>query len=180
MITNKRIIIFFIFVGLFSLSFWIGSQSQVSNDDAQEFLKEFEALIEGIDAVGIFTHNLTIAMPMFIPGFGIAWGFFASWQTGFAFAALATTTPILNEIHPLYLLYLSPFGIMELVAYSLAMSRSFLLIHKIIKKISIAVDYKIIGIEIGIVVGLLLVGGFLESHMITLVEESGMEMPFLD
>ena len=67
---------------------------------------------------------------------------------------------------------------MELVAYSIAMSRSLLLINKIIKKISIKDDYKIVGIEVGIVAGLLLAGGFLEVYMIEIVEQSGIEMPF--
>ena len=115
---------------------------------------------------------------MFIPGFGVAWGFFTSWQTGYAFAALISVIPMLSEVPALALLYLSPFGMMELVAYSIAMSRSLLLIHKIIKKISIKDDYKIVGIEVGIVVGLLLAGGFLEVYMIEIAEQSGMEMPF--
>ena len=131
---DSRVVIFFVFVGLFTLSYWIGSTTEVNPEDAEEFLAEFEALIEDIDAIGIFTHNTTIALPMFIPGFGIAWGLFASWNTGFAFAALATTTPLLNEVPSLAILYLSPFGVMELVAYSLAMSRSYILIRKIIKK----------------------------------------------
>jgi hypothetical protein len=68
---------------------------------------------------------------------------------------------------------------MELVAYSLGISRSYLLIYKIIKKISIKKilldDYKIIAIEVGIVLGLLLAGGFLEAYLI-----ETMEMPVLD
>ena len=175
---SKRVLTFFIFVGLFTASYYIGSLSEVPEEDAQAFLEEFNELIEDIDAIGIFTHNLTIALPMFVPGFGIAWGFYASWSTGFAFAALVTTTPLLEEVPALALLYLSPFGLMELTAYSIAMSRSLLLINKLIKKISIKVDAKIVGIEIGIVVGLLLAGGFLEDYMIKLVEESGFEMPF--
>jgi hypothetical protein len=55
------------------------------------------------------------------------------------------------------------------------MSRSLLLIHKIIKKIPIKPDYKITGIEIGIVVGLLLGGGFLEAYLIQVVEDAGIE-----
>ena len=175
---SKRVLAFFIFVGLFSLSYFIGSLSEVPEEDAQAFLEEFNELIKDIDAIGIFTHNATIALPMFIPGFGVAWGLFASWQTGYAFAALVTTNPILKEVPALAILYLSPFGLMELTAYSIAMSRSLLLIHKIIKKISIKPDAKIVGIEVGIVLGLLLAGGFLEDYMIKLVEESGFEMPF--
>ena len=173
---QKRIITFFIFVGLFSVSYFIGSQSEVSHEDALTFQEEFNNLIEDIDGIGIFLHNSVVALPMFIPGFGIAWGFFSSWQTGQAFAALALLNPIISDIHPLAILYASPFGIMELVAYSTAMSRSFLLIHKIIKKIPIKNDYKIIGIEVGLVLGLLIAGGFLEAYMIEYAEEMGLVM----
>jgi len=165
-------------MGLFTASYQIGALSEVPQEDAEAFLEEFEELIEGIDGPGIFFHNLVIGLPMFIPGFGVAWGFFTSWQTGYAFAALVSIIPQLSEVPALALLYLSPFGMMELVAYSIAMSRSLLLIHKIIKKISIKDDYKIVGIEVGIVVGLLLAGGFLEVYMIEIAEQSGMEMPF--
>jgi len=167
---RKRILVFFIFMGLFSLSYWIGSIFTVEQEEAEAFLEEFEELIEDIDGIGIFLHNSMIGLPMFIPGFGIAWGFFTSWQTGYAFAALATTIPILREIPSLALLYLSPFGIIELTAYSIGMSRSFLLIHKIIKKISIKQDAKIVGIEIAIVAGLLLAGGILEAYMIEITD----------
>ena len=167
---QKRIVTFFIFVGLFSASYFIGSQSQISHEDALTFQEEFNNLIEDIDGIGIFLHNSVVALPMFIPGFGIAWGFFSAWQTGQAFAALALLNPIISDIHPLALLYASPFGIMELVGYSIAMSRSLLLTHKIIKKIPIKNDYKIIGIEVGIVVGLLLAGGFLEAYLIDTIE----------
>lgn len=167
---RKRILVFFIFMGLFSLSYWIGSIFTVEQEEAEAFLEEFEELIGDIDGPGIFFHNAAIGLPMFIPGFGIAWGFFTSWQTGYAFAALATTIPILREIPSLALLYLSPFGIMELTAYSIGMSRSFLLIHKIIKKISIKQDAKIVGIEIAIVAGLLFAGGILEAYMIEITD----------
>jgi hypothetical protein len=163
-------ITFFIFIGLFSASYFIGSQTEVSHEDALAFQEEFNNLIGDIDGIGIFLHNSVVALPMFIPGVGIAWGFFAAWQTGQAFAALALLNPIISDINPLALLYASPFGIMELVGYSIAMSRSLLLSHKIIKKIPIKNDYKIIGIEVGIVVGLLLAGGFLEAYLIDTIE----------
>ena len=160
-----------IFIGLFSASYYIGSQGEVSEEDAIAFQEEFSELIEDIDGIGIFLHNATIAIVMFIPGFGVGWGFFSAWQTGQAFSALALLNPIISQIHPLALLYASPFGIMELIAYSLGMSRSYLLAHKLIKKIPIKKDYKITGIEVGIVLGLLLAGGFLEAYLIETIEE---------
>ena len=169
--SNKRLFAFLIFIGLFTASYFIGSQSEVSEEDALAFQEEFSKLIDEIDGVGIFLHNALIAVVMFIPGFGVAWGFFSAWQTGQAFAALALLNPIISEIHPLALLYASPFGIMELVAYSIGMSRSLLIVWNMIKKIPIIKDYKIIAIEIGIVLGLLLVGGFLEAYLIETIDE---------
>ena len=163
-------------MGLFSLAFQIGSMSEVNEEDARIFMEEFEALIDEIDAIGIFLHNTSISLPMFVPGFGIAWGFFTAGSTGYAFAAIVSLTPALSEVPALALLYLSPFGLMELVAYSIGTSRSYILIHMIIKKINLKIALRPTIIEIGIVVGLLLAGGFLEDYMIKLVQESGFEL----
>jgi len=170
-VKNQRIIVFFIFSGLFTASYYIGSLSEISQEDAELFMEEFEKLIEDIDGLGIFLHNSMIALIMFVPGVGVGWGLFSAFQTGQAFAAIALLSPEVASIHPLTILLASPFGLMELVAYSIGISRSYLLIYKIIKKISIKTDYKITAIEIGIVLGLLIAGGFLEAYLIDLIEE---------
>ncbi len=174
-----RIITFFVFMGLFTAAFQLGSMSEVSEEEANIFMKEFEELIEDIDAIGIFVHNTTISLPMFIPGFGVAWGLFSAWSTGFAFAAIVTVTPELKEIPAVAILYMSPFGLMELGAYSLATSRSFILIRAITKKVDLKPFLKPTIIEIAILVGLLLAGGFLEDYMIKLAQEEGVQMPDL-
>lgn len=164
-------------MGIFAGVYQLGSMSTVSQEDAEAFMSEFEELVLDIDGFGIFTHNTTIALPMFIPGFGIAWGLFSAWSTGFAFASIAMTAPIIADIPPLSILFLSPFGLMELVAYSLGISRSFILIRAISKKINLVSFLKPTLIEIGIVVGLLLAGGYLEYYMIELAQEEGFKMP---
>lgn len=176
---NKiRIITFFVFLGLFAAAYQLGSMSNVTEEEANAFMAEFEELVLDIDAFGIFTHNLTLALPMFIPGFGVAWGLFSAWSTGFAFASIALTAPQIAEIHPLSILFLSPFGLMELFAYSLGISRSFILIRAVVKKIDLMPLLKPTLIEIGIVTGLLLAGGYLEFYMIELAQEQGlMNMP---
>jgi len=176
---NKiRIILFFIFLGLFAAAYQIGSMSTVSDQEANAFMAEFEELVLDIDAFGIFTHNLTIALPMFIPGFGVAWGLFSAWSTGFAFAAIVVTAPQLSDIPPLSILFLSPFGLMELVAYSFGISRSFILIKAIIKKVNLVPFIKPTLIEIGIMISLLLAGGYLEFYMIEIAREGGLiDMP---
>lgn len=175
---NKiRIITFFIFLIIFASAYQIGSFSTVGDEEAKMFMSEFEKLVLDIDAFGIFTHNTTIALPMFIPGFGVAWGLFSAWSTGYAFAAIATTAPILADVPPLAILFLSPFGLMELVAYSLGISRSFILIRAITKKVNLTSFIKPTAIEIGIVVGLLLAGGYLEFYMIELAQQEGFKLP---
>jgi hypothetical protein len=103
---------------------------------------------------------------MFIPGFGIAWGAFAAFSTGMAFSVLQDANPMLANIPSLTILFMSPFGLMEIAAYSIAMSRSYMIVHKMIKRMPIRPDLRVIGLEVAILVGLLLAGGFLEYYFI--------------
>ena len=162
----NRIVLFFVFLGIFSASFAVGAEVQVSEEESAIILEELELLIGEIDAVGIFTHNTLLALPMFIPGFGIAWGAFAAFSTGMAFSVIQDANPMLENIPSLTILFMSPFGLMEVAAYSIAMSRSYMIIHKMIKRMPIRQDYRVIGLEVAILIGLLLVGGFIEYYFI--------------
>ena len=161
-----RIITFFILLGLFSAAFQIGSISDVSDDEAKALMSDFEDLVAGVEGTGIFINNITAALPMFIPGAGVAWGLYTAWSTGFAFTAIVSGMPGLENIPPLAILYASPFGAMELVAYSIGLSRSCHLTYSLIKRSKLKSQIKPTLIEIGIVVGLLLAAGFLEEYMI--------------
>ena len=163
---NFRIVSFFIFVAIFSLTFALASEIQLTEDEVTEIIEEFDEMTEGIDGPGIFIHNVSLALPMFIPGFGIFWGLFAAFSTGVAFSAMKSAIPLLDQIPPLSILFMTPFGLMELTAYSIAMSRSYILIHKIIKKMPIRPDIRVICLEVAILVALLLAGGLLEYFMI--------------
>ena len=162
----NRIVLFFIFLGIFSASFAIGAEVKVSEEESAIILEQFESLIDEIDAIGIFSHNTSLALPMFIPGFGIAWGAFAAFSTGIAFSVLKDASPMLANVPSLSILFMSPFGLMEVAAYSIAMSRSYMIVHKMIKRMPIRPDLRVIGIEIAILVGLLLIGGFVEYYFI--------------
>jgi uncharacterized membrane protein SpoIIM required for sporulation len=179
-VIKKRIVFFFIFLAVFSVAFSAGAEMTVPEEEAEIFLDEFNKLLDALQGENfgteIFLHNTQIALPMFIPGFGMGWGVFSAFSTGFAFAALATTTPLLNEIPPLAMIFATPFGLMELAAYSIGMSRSFLLIFSLIKKTPISQQWKQTAIEVGIVIGLLLAGGIIEAYMIETF--SGTENPF--
>ena len=153
-VNKTRTMLFFVFLGIFAGTYQIGSMSTVSEDEAAMFMSEFEELVMDIDAFGIFLHNTTIALPMFIPGFGVAWGLFSAWSTGYAFASIITTAPQIAHIHPLSILFLSPFGLMEITAYSLGISRSFLLIATVTKRIPIGPMLKPTLLEIAIMISL--------------------------
>jgi len=170
----NRIVLFFVFLGIFSASFAIGAEVQVSEEESAIILEELESLIGEIDAVGIFSHNTLLALPMFIPGFGIAWGAFAAFSTGMAFSVIQDANPMLENIPSLSILFMSPFGLMEIAAYSIAMSRSYMIVHKMIKRMPIRPDFRVIGLEVAILIGLLLVGGFVEYYFI---ESISTDMP---
>lgn len=171
----KRIILFFIFTAIFAVVY--GSSailSEPTEAEVQEVMDFFDSIVDTIDGIGIFVHNTTIAIPMFIPGFGVAWGLFSAYSTGFAYSAIAAANPEIAQLNPLAVL-LTPFGLMEVAAYSIAMSRSALLAKNVIQKNwnHIKNERLVIVVEIGIVIGLLLVGGIVEMWMIETAQ--GME-----
>ncbi len=140
----------------------------MSDEETKAFVKDFQSATQGIDATGIFLHNASVALVMFVPAFGAGWGSFTGWQTGAGFNAIISSNPMLaTRISPLALIFLSPFGVIELVAYSIGMSRSYLLIWRIIRKNPLQKEIIPTAIEIGIVIALLLIGGFVESYMLS-------------
>jgi len=166
MMLGNRIVLFFILMTIFSAVFAISAEADLPEEEVEMIMEEFESMVEGIDAFGIFLHNTALSLPMFIPGFGIIWGMFSAFSTGVAFAAIKSMNPLLEQIPALSILFMTPFGLMEVAAYSIAMSRSYMLIHKIIKKVSIRSDIPVTLVEIIIVVSLLLVGAYVEYYMI--------------
>lgn len=177
MTKKKRLKFVLLFMVLFCVSYQVGSMMEVSEEDATKLMNEFQEIAKDIDGVGIFVHNLTINALMFIPGFGFAWGILSAFQTGMAFSAFSVLEPSLQSFPALGVLLLSPFGLMELFAYSIAMSRSWMIVRKLWKRDeTLKTDFKPIAIEVGIVIGLLLVGGLLEAYMIEWASEQGFNM----
>ena len=166
MMIGNRILLFFILMVIFSAVFAISAETTLPEEEVEMIMEEFESMVEGIDAFGIFVHNTALSLPMFIPGFGIIWGMFSAFSTGIAFAAIKSMNPLLEQIPALSILFMTPFGLMEVAAYSIAMSRSYIFIHKIIKKVPIRSDIRVTLVEIMIVVGLLFIGAYVEWYMI--------------
>ena len=175
MLTMKRIILFFIFTAIFTVVYGTSAvTSEPTEEEIQEIMDFFDEIVGTIDGIGIFVHNVLIALPMFIPGFGVVWGLFSAYSTGFAFSAIAAANADVAQLNPLAIL-LTPFGLMEMAAYSIAMSRSTLLAKNVFQKNweLIKNEKLILSIEIGIVIALLLIGGIVEMWMIETAQ--GME-----
>ena len=166
MMIGNRIVSFFVLMAIFSAVFAISAETTLPEEEVEMIMEEFESMVEGIDAFGIFVHNTALSLPMFIPGFGIIWGMFSAFSTGIAFAAIKSVNPLVEQIPALSILFMTPFGLMEVAAYSIAMSRSYIFIHKIVKKIPIRNDIRVTLVEIMIVVGLLFIGAYVEWYMI--------------
>ena len=163
----KKRFLFLIFgmVG-FSGLFYFGSELSMNHDDAQSLLNSFESEVEGIDAMGIAIHNLSIALVMFVPGFGAGLGMISGFETGVIFSAYQTLYPQLDDFHALAILIFTPFGIMELIAYGIAISRSVIVLRYITSIPKLQLTLKSTLFELCFVAVLLFVAGFVEYFMI--------------
>ncbi|MEM0029448.1 MAG: stage II sporulation protein M [Candidatus Nitrosocaldus sp.] len=162
---KKRLILLAIASLAFIAFFNLGANSEINEQDAKSITEQFREMVKDIDAYGIFLNNFRIALAMFIPALGIAIGLFSAYSTGLVFKALVVTTPELAGIPPLLVLA-TPFGIMEVVSYGIAMSQSGILLHNIIQKRGFKLVIIPTLILIGIVCALLLAGAFIEYYMI--------------
>jgi uncharacterized membrane protein SpoIIM required for sporulation len=150
-----------VFAGVYSA----GAVTIMSDEEAQTLKQEFESQVQGVEGIGIFLNNIRIALMMFIPGFGVFIGMFSAYSTGLVFKALAQTTPQIADLPPLIILA-TPFGIMEVFSYGMAMSQSGILINEILRKRSLKPWLVPTMIQLGIVVGILLAAAFIEFYMI--------------
>jgi len=172
---KRRIGILAIFMAAFIGFSQLGYAIPMTDDEAQLMFDQIMMSIPDISGPTIMLHNLSLNTAMFIPGFGAVFGAFVATQTGLAFNVANIVGGLPIEIPPALVLLVTPFGIMELVAYALAMSRSWLLVGDF-RKIKnseapkrrpiIKQSIKSLGIEYGIVVALLLAGGYIEHWMI--------------
>jgi hypothetical protein len=157
--------LFYLALGIIAfLIFFIIGTSVTLEESTSSLLKEqFQNKIKNIDSVGIFFNNFLISFLMFIPGIGIAFGLFSGFSTGNIFMILTRDLPI--QIPPL-LVFLTIFGIMELVSYGIAISRSYMLLIRIIKRSNVKESLIHAGIEIGIVAIILLFSAIIEWDLI--------------
>jgi Stage II sporulation protein M len=164
-ISKRRLLYLAFGAAAFLIAYSAGAAFPTREDEAETLRREFSKQIEGIDQNGIFLNNVRIALVMFIPAAGAAFGAFSGFATGSIFSALASSSPMLNKVPPLVIL-ITPFGIMEVFAYGLAMSRSSMLIYYLLKRRPWR-QYAIPTlIELSIATGVLFVAAVVEWQMI--------------
>ena len=149
----------------FLIAYSVGASVPVDKQQTDDLRRHFAEQIKGIDQNGIFINNIKIALGMFVPAVGIGLGMISGFYTGMIFTAIAQTST-LNHVPPLIIL-ITPFGIMEVFAYGIAISRSGIFIYQLIKKKPWR-EYAIPAlVEIGLVLLILLVGALIEWQIIT-------------
>jgi stage II sporulation SpoM-like protein len=150
-----------------------GTQANLDYNTSIKLKQEFMRKIEGLNYLGIFANNLIISALMFIPGIGILFGLFSGYSTGTIFSAITQTsqTATNQQLSPLLIL-LTPFGIMEIFCYGLAISRSSLLLFSLIKKNNIVKQLKYTLIEIAIIVAILFFAALIEWHFISIFDST--------
>jgi len=160
--------VFYVCVGItiFLTTYYAGANVQLDQSSALRLKEAFLHKISGLNYIGIFANNLAITLIMFLPAVGIFFGAFSGYSTGTVFSAISQNSVSPSYISPLVIL-LTPFGIMEVFCYGLAISRSFILLFSLIKKESLAKQVKSILIEIGIILAILFFAAIIEWYLIS-------------
>jgi uncharacterized membrane protein len=158
---KERFMWLLLFMGIFTATFAVASEIDLPQETTEvlkdQMVEKLQTAIDNQDNSFIFLNNVFLGLVMFIPFVGVVFGIGSAFATGITVASF-------NLDVPAYLiLYATPFGFIELVSYSIAMSRSLYLVkrRKFLRK-----ELRPTLIEILIVVGLLFIGGIVESSML--------------
>ena len=160
---KKRILYLIVGILVFLIFFTIGTAVSFEKSTSELLKEQFQNKIKNIDNIGIFANNFLISILMFIPGIGIVFGLFSGFSTGNIFMII--TQDLTIQIPPL-LVFLTIFGMMELISYGIAISRSYLLLIHILKRTNIKENLIHTGIEIGIVAIILFFSAIIEWNLI--------------
>jgi uncharacterized membrane protein SpoIIM required for sporulation len=165
LITFKKRLVFFFIAMLFFLGiFYLGFSFKMDESFSKELSKNFINQISDIDEFGIFLNNLKIALVMFIPIIGLVMGTISGFSTGLVFNSIMNLSDVTYS-NPL-VIFLTPFGILELASYGIAISRGCILFFEILKKKFTKKSLFYLLIEVALVSGMLFVGAIIEWMMI--------------
>jgi uncharacterized membrane protein SpoIIM required for sporulation len=165
LITFKKRLVFFFIAMIFFLSiFYLGFSFKMEESMSKELSKNFINQVSNMDEFGIFLNNLKIALVMFIPVIGLVMGTISGFSTGLVFNSIMNLSDVTYS-NPL-VIFLTPFGILELASYGLAISRGCILFFELLKKKFTKKSLFYLLIEVALVSGMLFVGAIIEWMMI--------------
>jgi uncharacterized membrane protein SpoIIM required for sporulation len=148
---------------IFSVLIVSGSQGeQVTVEQAQQILMEFEKEMGDFTALNIFSHNLQMTLISFIPIIGSAWMLFVQYSTGYLVGNIAKAYGV-NFFSLILLTLGSPTGLLEYSAYILTLSESFIIVYSTVTKKVRKRLSKQTWKTLFIVIGFLLIGGIVEA-----------------
>lgn len=162
---GRRLLFVAIGAAVFLAAYSAGAAEKMTPDEAAKVREQFSDQIHGIDQIGIFANNMQITLGMFVPGAGVGVGSLSGYATGNVFSAIAENEPALKGVPPQIIL-VTPFGVMEVFAYGLAMSRSGLLVYQLVKRKPWREYVVPTAIELGIAAAVLFAGAAIEWSMI--------------
>jgi uncharacterized membrane protein SpoIIM required for sporulation len=161
-----RIVYLLCGIAVFVLSFYFATNLQVDSEEAKTIVEQIRTKNLGIGQVEIFLNNLLIGLSMFIPALGVGLGVYSGIQTGMVISALASLSLLPENFSAIGSVILTPFGILEIIAYGIAISRSGLLTYKLIKRKKSWKEYVYPTlIEMGIFTAILLIGSVIEGQI---------------
>jgi hypothetical protein len=163
--TKKRLLLFFVAVLFFLGIFYAGYSFKMDESFSKELSKNFINQIKDIDEFGIFFNNLKIALVMFIPIIGIIMGTISGFSTGLVFNSIMDLSGTASYTNPL-IIFLTPFGILELLSYGLAISRGGILFFELIKRKFTKKSLIYLLVEVALVGIMLFTGAIIEWMMI--------------
>ena len=126
---RRRITVFIISFIIFTSFLFMGSQAQLSPEEATRLIEEFSEVIgPNPTAMDIASRNIFICLLLFIPVAGPCILAFVSYNTGIMASALAQYSGSMTSIQIFLSMFLFPWAWLEISAYSLASAQSIMLL----------------------------------------------------
>jgi hypothetical protein len=149
-----------------------GTLVPLSAQEAQAISDNLQETVNTLSETGgltqfIFGNNFMICLLMFIPVIGPLFGFFVLFNTGTVIGGIAATQGVPGVLAFLALV-LTPVFWLEFIAYSIAITQSFWLIRRIMRR-RIWLELKTTGLLVTICAVLLLIGAIVETALLALI-----------
>ncbi len=165
-----RVILFFASLVLFLLTFLVGTQAQMSGDEARAVVESFEETVgRNLSAQTIIMNNTIICIQFFIPILGMISLAEVGFNTGYVLAAYALTDALpANALTYFLLTIVNPVAWIEFAAYSLASSEGTMMMLSILFRF-LRKEARDFLLALIVATSLLILGGFLEMSMINAI-----------